>query len=654
MNNPLDRRMFNQQMMNRQPMPNQPSMGRQPMGILASSPQLMNATQGYAQGGQVVSAKDGKFLGFNNFVGEYLDGKRAENERNNTPEAISYQAQEKAAELNRTLPTGGFNNPNIKMYSGKISGILAANPNIQYDEETGYFRSNVDSPEVEKLVKEKEKTDIEGDTTLLNRLEKDKEKDKETANQNMAQVEDLSGNKAATYDIAGGNDGAGPSINAQLQQNLNKKKVVDEEDNGAPTTTASDITTKAANSLEAWKKKQKNIDKRYEVTNKNSEAMYNEVQKVLEETDDEIDLEAIERIAKKNLGLKDGKEYDEDKTTAFWMAVIKGGLATAAGESANALTNIAKGLSFGVDSYGKDMNSIADDEREDRKDLAKMKYELIKDEQSARIAKRTLKLQGYQALAAIENRKNEFASTQDYQKQRDVITDAIANANLDLVAAQTFHKIGMDGANYDLKLKNFALDVKKQKQYIKLNNDKLNQDYKLGTMTTEMKNIYSLGDSYVTFDKDSQTYSYTPLGEQALIAATVTKTSMTDLKATAASIGETKKLRGLDYATKEATTSAYYRYEGVIKPKLEALSKTSVDRTGQIDIKVYEAAEKEIMKQFAIDSGALNSQNTAPPPRNVAPTIYTSNPSDAEIKELVKQGFNQIKVGKTTLNIDPK
>jgi hypothetical protein len=668
MNNPLDRRMFNQQMMNRQPMPNQPSMGRQSMGILASSPQLMNAVQGYAQGGQVVSAKDGKFLGFNNFVGEYLDGKRAENERNNTPEAISYQAQEKAAELNRTLPKGGFNNPNIKMYSGRISGILAANPNIQYDEETGYFRSNVDSPEVERLVKEKEKTDIEGDTTLLNELEKDKEKNKKTANQNMTQVEDLSGNKAATYDIAGGNDvaqtgladnqimddGAGPSINAQLQQNLNKKKVVDEEDNGAPTTTAADITTKAANSLEAWKKKQKNIDKSYEVTNKNSEAMYKEVQKVLEETDDDIDLEAVERMAKKALGLKDGKEYDEDKTTAFWMAVIKGGLATAAGESANALTNIAKGLSFGVDSYGKDMNSIADDEREDRKDLAKMKYELIKDEKSARIAKRTLKLQGYQALAAIENRKNEFASTQDYQKQRDVITDAIANANLDLVAAQTFHKIGMDGADYDLNLKKFALDVKKQKQYIKLNNDKLNQDYKLGTMTPEMKNIYSLGDSYVSFDKDSQTFTYTPLGEQALIAATVTKTTMTDLKATAASIGETKKLRGLDYPTKEATVSAYYRYEGVIKPKLEALSKTSVDRTGQIDIKVYEAAEKEIMKQFAIDSGALNSQNTAPPPRNVAPTIYTSNPSDAEIKELVKQGFNSIKVGKNTFNIDPK
>jgi hypothetical protein len=33
--------------------------------------------------------------------------------------------------------------------------------------------------------------------------------------------------------------------------------------------------------------------------------------------------------------------------------------------------------------------------------------------------------------------------------------------------------------------------------------------------------------------------------------------------------------------------------------------------------------EQEIMKQFAIDSGALNSQNTAPPPRNVASTICT-------------------------------
>jgi hypothetical protein len=575
MNNPLDRRMFNQQMMNRQPMPNQPSMGRQPMGILNSSPQLINAVQGYAQGGMV--------KGYNHGGVHYIPGQTSNQDIMQKLDRLNKAEFQPELPLNQTL-----NEP------GMITSLDDVTK-IKVEPSTGI--SNIDTSNAEEVNSFNTDTPVEVDEFGKSDVTKDQGINK--------------------YDM-----GESRTINEENAKILAKqKKVVDEEDNGAPTTTASDITTKAANSLEAWKKKQKNIDKRYEVTNKNSEAMYKEVQKVLEETDDDIDLEAVERMAKKALGLKDGKEYDEDKTTAFWMAVIKGGLATAAGESANALTNIAKGLSFGVDSYGKDMNSIADDEREDRKDLAKMKYELIKDEKSARIAKRTLKLQGYQALAAIENRKNEFASTQDYQKQRDVITDAIANANLDLVAAQTFHKIGMDGADYDLNLKKFALDVKKQKQYIKLNNDKLNQDYKLGTMTTEMKNIYSLGDSYVSFDKDSKTYSYTPLGEQALIAATVTKTTMTDLKATAASIGETKKLRGLDYPTKEATVSAYYRYEGVIKPKLEALSKTSEDRLGKIDMQVYQAQEQEIMKQFAIDSGALNV-----PSSGTSTSVYRTMP----------------------------
>ena len=44
-NNPLQRRMFAQQLMNRH------NMANQPMGILASSPQLMNAAQGFKDGG---------------------------------------------------------------------------------------------------------------------------------------------------------------------------------------------------------------------------------------------------------------------------------------------------------------------------------------------------------------------------------------------------------------------------------------------------------------------------------------------------------------------------------------------------------------------------------------------------------------------------
>ena len=115
------------------------------------------------------------------------------------------------------------------------------------------------------------------------------------------------------------------------------------------------------------------------------------IQGLIEEEEDEISLDDVDKKAREVLGLKEGEKYDEDRVTAFWMSMIKGGLATAAGESSNALTSIAKGLMFGVDSYGKDLNRINVQEREDRKSLAKMKYDLMKDEKAARVAERNIK-----------------------------------------------------------------------------------------------------------------------------------------------------------------------------------------------------------------------------------------------------------------------
>ena len=55
-NDPLKRRMFAQQMMN------QHNRANEPMGILASSPQLMNAAQGFKDGGEVKGYKAGCLL----------------------------------------------------------------------------------------------------------------------------------------------------------------------------------------------------------------------------------------------------------------------------------------------------------------------------------------------------------------------------------------------------------------------------------------------------------------------------------------------------------------------------------------------------------------------------------------------------------------
>ena len=102
---------------------------------------------------------------------------------------------------------------------------------------------------------------------------------------------------------------------------------------------------------------------------------------------------------------KDPSEVaDEDRDTAFWLNLMKAGLAIASGESANALTNVAKGLSFGLESYGKDMSKITDRERADNKELAGIKFALLKDQKDADIAQRAARIQGLQTRVAIADK----------------------------------------------------------------------------------------------------------------------------------------------------------------------------------------------------------------------------------------------------------
>jgi len=550
---------------------------QQPAGILNSSPQLMNAARGFKDGGQVVKAKDGMFYDKNNlsFFDRLIQGqgviraREAENEENKAITKINDGSNAGAVSLDSLIT--------------KNNNARAIGASLNAEANAG---GGVDGPAV-TVASPINEFDLSGDTSATN----DNMQPGVTNNQGL-----------------GENEGPpGEIINSKLKDGLATQ--TKETDVLVPKT--SDIQKKATASLEAWKKKLIKTDKTYEVSEKKSQTMLAEVKKVLAETDEEIDLDGIERMAKKTLGLKEGKEYDEDRLTSFWMSMIKGGLATAAGESSNALTNIAKGLGFGVEAYGKDLNAINEDEREDRKALAKMKYDLVKDEKTARIAKRTLKLQGYTTLATMEQNQNQFESKEAYQKERDMIKDQMAFANLDLVAYQTFNKIGMDGATHDLRIAAFALDKQKQKDFVKANNDKLNQDYKLGIMTKEMKNVYSLGDSYVEFDEKTETFSYTELGEAALLASVASKTSLTDLKTSAIKISSFGNIEGFKYGSPDKTEKAFYYYEKVTKPQLAALVK---EEKGTLGLKpgVIKARKQEIMADFGKNTGALNSVGTSP------------------------------------------
>tara|TARA_R110002096_G_scaffold414940_1_gene616279 strand:- start:196 stop:669 length:474 start_codon:yes stop_codon:yes gene_type:complete len=129
-------------------------------------------------------------------------------------------------------------------------------------------------------------------------------------------------------------------------------------------------------------------------------------------------------------------------------------------------------------------------------------------------------------------------------------------------------------------------------------------------MTKEMKNVYSLGENYVNFDEKTQTFSYTELGEAALIASIASKTTLTDLKTTAKQNAKSKEVFGNKYATEKEAESAYYKYEGQYKDRLTAIYKMK-DPLGKVDTVGQAAALAKLQKEFGIASNSLTSIGTS-------------------------------------------
>jgi hypothetical protein len=558
MNDPLKRRMFAQQVMN---MYN----NRQPMGILASSPELMGAVQNYAMGGEV----KGYQLGGGNFIPGQTSSKSIMDKLERANKAISQ--------------------PYI--------------PPQQVIDEPGNITSLDD---VQKIK-------IEPSVTVPQSDKKGSVKDDKDV---VPEVDSFDKGTVQPFvpDDAKIDDVAGSKIN-ETTKNIIDKKPEDEEfpkgkNLGAKTDT-SEIDAKiqaASTSYEGFKAKLDKTDKRFQADEAKRTDYMTKIENLMEEEEDEISLDDVDKKAKEVLGLKEGEKYDEDRVTAFWMSMIKGGLATAAGESSNALTNIAKGLMFGVDSYGKDMNLINQQEREDRKSLAKMKYDLMKDEKAAKIAERTLKIQAYGELAKLEENKFQFRTEQEYKVARNEVLDNLAMAKLDLTSMQVLNAMKMGDKNYEAKIREISLKESTQKDYVRLTEKKLSQQLREKNSTKEIKNIFALGSDYATYEDGE--FKFTTKGKSMLIAATANKTKFTDLVTTAKAVAANRKIKGYNYSTVAKAEDAYYYYEGITKPALEALVKTTKDRLGGIDDDKYREQEKIILDQFAKDTGGTLDNTT--------------------------------------------
>ena len=562
-NDPLQRRMFAQQILA------QHARANQPMGILASSPQLMGAVQGFKDGGAVKGYEAGGLgisqVGQNNLAGY------------SGAYTIADQLELEKAEQERISKLG-------------IDG-------------TGTKSANL-----EDLLKKQEKEKIEGKS--LNEIDKDdKKSDVNIDSFSQDKKGDVNISQPMVGQKAEFNDSPGSDINDKtksiLQTDKELKDAIPEGKNLGFKTDTSKIDKQiqeAANSYEKHKAKLGKTDAKYAADDAKRTDYMKKIEDIMETEEDEIDLNSVDEKAREVLGLKKG-EYDDDKVTAFWMSMIKGGLATAAGESGNALTNIAKGLAFGVESYGKDLNSISMQEREDRQNLAKMKYNLMKDEKSAKTAERTLRIQAYGELAKLEENKFQFKSETEYKVARNVILDNMAMAKLDLTSMQVLNAMKMGDKNYDAKIREISLNEAKQKDYVRLTEKQLSMQLRDKSSTKEIKNIFALGSDYATYEDGE--FTFTPKGRAMLIASTASKTKFTDLVTTAKSVASNKKIQGYAFPSIEKAEDAYYYYEGIVKPQLKDLEDQFKKPSGRIDTEALNKRKQEIMDQFASDTGGV-------------------------------------------------
>ena len=555
--------MFAQQVMN---MYNR----RQPMGILASSPELMGAVQNYAGGGAV--------------KGYQFGGLKVADQ----------------AELDRLNRSAIMASP--ALITSKYANVVFDRPSRTFKFVDLEAETKADEPiTIESIIKKEGEFGTDA-----------KPKDKKLDNL-TTQVDELGDVPSAKGDISTKpfisekeqiDDAPGAKIN-EVNKDIIDKKPEDEKfpegKNLGADRKKSGFLTDVASSYEAFKDKLANIDRRYEADDAKRTDYMQKIESLMEEEEDEISLEDVDKKAREVLDLKEG-QYDDDRVTAFWMSMIKGGLATAAGESENALTNVSKGLLFGVESFGKDLNQINQQEREDKKSLAKIRYDLMKDEKAAKIAERTLKIQAYGELAKLEENKFQFKTEMEYKTARNEVLDELAFAKLDLTAAQTLQSMKLEAETFDLKVEELALNKQKQKDYVRLTEQQLSMQLRDKNSTKEIKNIFALGSDYATYEDGE--FKFTTKGRAMLIAATTNKTKFTDLVTTAKAVAATGKIRGYKFDSADATEKAYYYYEGITKPAIAALSKTEKGLTG-LDKEAIATKTQELLDQFAKDTGGV-------------------------------------------------
>mgnify|MGYP001393995723 FL=1 len=167
---------------------------------------------------------------------------------------------------------------------------------------------------------------------------------------------------------------------------------------------------------------------------------------------EEVNLEKIDNAIKDTFG--DKKDFTDAKRDAFYMNLIKAGLAIAAGESENAITNIAKGLSLGIDAYGKDMKDLNEQEREDEKERRVFRAQMIRDERTANIAMAAAKNQWTAADNRFKQADAQFKKTDEWNRQKYNSDMSFARQSLAINMLPKIAQLEIAGRTLDEKVRN--------------------------------------------------------------------------------------------------------------------------------------------------------------------------------------------------------
>jgi len=332
-----------------------------------------------------------------------------------------------------------------------------------------------------------------------------------------------------------------------------------------------------------------------------------EIQTELNKKGEELTAEEVDKQARKYAGIEDNADYDDDKHTAFWMALIKGGLATAAGESSNALTNIAKGLSIGVDAYGKDISKINAQERQDRKDLAQARYKVVQDFKNEKTALRATKIQYLQNKAQLLQSSEQFKESMEFKKTEAANENAFRAATFEVNLFKTINDANIAGETLETRKAELAQNKELREKTINLTIKEIESRENLAVLGEDAKRILAMGDEYATF-KDGK-FKVTDNGKELLETYLMSKTTgkLTDLMQQVKDATENLVVSGIKFKdAKTARSAAFAWYKGGYA---DAVGKAKDDViTGRSSIDVI----NDIKKQFAKDyEGVFGAQTPA-------------------------------------------